>query len=236
MNNIFKIRLKSGALQFAIYTAAIVALLLLGLILYVHTFKTLKQNTTISIDNIKAINLGFYEALKNNEISGDTLLLSNLSDKNQKVQIVNSIWGIFQKADVISKNRNKSFYKSAFIGSGSNEKGRVALYLKNNFKPLIVVGNTKIEGEVMIPQQGVQSGYIAGNGYFGDQLIYGKVSNSSTDLPKLNVSLLSFLDNMLNRNNNFVSNYEFQENGKMVNSFQSSTKVFNQKEPIRKFY
>lgn len=232
MNNIFKIRLKSGALQFAIYTSAIVALLLLGLILYVHTFKTLKQNTTISIDNIKATNLGFFEALKSNEISSDTLSLSNLSDKNQKVKIVNSIWGIFQKADVISKNRNKSFYKSALIGSSSNEKGRVALYLKNNFKPLIVVGNTKIEGEVMIPQQGVQSGYIAGNGYFGDQLIYGKVNNSSTELSKLNISLLSSLDNMLNSNNNFVSNFEFKENGKMVNSFQSTTKVFNQKEPV----
>lgn len=232
MNNFIKIRLKSGALQFAIYTSAIVALLLLGLILYVHTFNTLKQNTTISIDNIKATNAGFFEALKSNEISRDTLLFSNFSDKNQKVLVLNSIWGIFQKTDVISKNKNKSFHKPALIGSCFNNKERLALYLKNNYKPLVVVGNTKVEGKVMIPIQGVQSGYIAGNGYYGEQLIYGTINNSLDGLPKLNASLLSNLENSVNSNNNSVSNFELRENEKMVNSFQSITKVINKKEAI----
>ena len=90
MNNFFKIKLKSGALQFAIYTGAIIALLLLGLILYLYTFKMLRQNSEIIIDNIKAANIGFINATKKNDILNDTTIISNFDDQNQKVKTVSS--------------------------------------------------------------------------------------------------------------------------------------------------
>jgi cytoskeletal protein CcmA (bactofilin family) len=51
---------------------------------------------------------------------------------------------------------------------------------------LTIVGKTTIKGNVFLPTQGVKSGYIAGNSYYGNQLIYGSVKNSTTVLPKLN--------------------------------------------------
>lgn len=229
MNNIFKIRLKSGALQFAIYTGAIVALLLLGVILYLHTFKMLRQNSEISIDNIKAANIGFFKATKENNITNDTIIITDFNDQNQKVKIVNTFWGVFQKAVVLAENKNKKFDKCGLIGSVFSEKQRLSLYLKNNYKPLIVVGNSRIEGNVMIPEQGVQSGYIAGNSYLGDQLIYGNSKISSQDLPKLNNSLEKELDKFEKENKNRVSNYILNTNDKNRNSFLSETKIIYDK-------
>ena len=229
MNNFFKIRLKSGALQFAIYTGAIVALMLLGVILYLHTFKMLRQNSEISIDNIKAANIGFFKATKEDNITTDTIIITDFNDQNQKVKIVNTFWGVFQKAVVLAENKNKKFDKCGLIGSVFFEKKRLSLYLKNNYKPLIVVGNTRIEGNVMLPEQGVQSGYIAGNSYLGDQLIYGNSKNSSQDLPKLNISLQTEFDKYDKEKKNIVSNYILNTNDKNINSFLSETNIIYEK-------
>lgn len=225
MSNFLNIRLKSGALQFAIYTGAIVALLLLGLILYIHSFKMLQQNTEINTANIKATDFGFFETLKVNNITADTLIISNFTDQNQVVKSSSSFWGIFQKTIITSTNRTKKFKKCALIGCNFSTKDRLSLYLENTHKPLIVVGNTRIEGNVMIPDQGVQSGYIAGNSYLGNQLIYGNVKFSTQALPKLNNSLVEELETNLTKNNTINSNYVLNENGKNVNSFLSEVKV-----------
>jgi cytoskeletal protein CcmA (bactofilin family) len=225
LSNFLNIRLKSGALQFAIYTGAIVALLLLGLILYLHSFKILQQNTEINTDNIKATNFGFYETLKENNVTADTLIISNFTDQNQIVKSSSSFWGIFQKTIITSINRTKKFQKCALIGCNFSTKDRLSLYLENTHKPLIVVGNTRIEGNVMIPDQGVQSGYIAGNSYLGNQLIYGNIKFSAQALPKLNKSLVEELEINLTKSNTINSNYVLNDNSKNVNSFLSEVKV-----------
>jgi hypothetical protein len=224
-----KIKLKSGALQFAIYTAAIVALLLLGLILYLHTFKTLQQSTEISTDNIKASHVGFSEAFEENNISSDTVTISNFINPSQKVKSVSSFWGIFQKTSVTAKNRNKVFQKSALLGCTFLTKDRISVYLENTNKPLIVVGNTKIEGNVMIPDQGVQPGYIAGNAYMGNELIYGNIGFSSKNLPKLNKSLSKSLEELESSSATLYSNFVLDQNAQNINSFLSETKVFYNK-------
>jgi len=49
--------------------------------------------------------------------------------------------------------------------------------------PLIIVGNTKIEGTSFIPKQGVKAGNISGNSYYGTSLIYGNTRKSAQKLP-----------------------------------------------------
>lgn len=185
----------------------------------------LRQNSEIIIDNIKAANIGFINATKKNDILNDTTIISNFDDQNQKVKTVSSFWGIFQKTLVLAENKNKVFYKCGLIGSNLSENKRLSLYLKNNYKPLIVVGNTKIEGNVMIPKQGVQSGYIAGNSYLGDQLIYGNLKISSQDLPKLNRSLINELDTYEKDYMSTLSSYILSGNTKNINSFLSGTYI-----------
>src|SRR5690606_976577 len=71
-----------------------------------------------------------------------------------------------------------------------SENNRTTLYIQDNNKPLVVVGNTKIEGVAYIPKQGVKSGTISGQSYYGSQLIYGQTRTSST-LPRIASEILS---------------------------------------------
>jgi hypothetical protein len=189
----------------------------------------LQQNTEMNTANIKATDFGFFETLKVNNITTDTLLISNFTDQNQIVKSSSSFWGVFQKTIVNSANRTKKFQKCALIGCNFLAKDRLSLYLENTHKPLLVVGNTRIEGNVMIPDQGVQSGYIAGNSYLGNQLIYGNIKFSSQVLPKLNKSLVEELDANWIDNKAISSNYALSDNGKNVNSFLSEVKVIYDK-------
>ena len=58
------------------------------------------------------------------------------------------------------------------------------MYLKENNKPLVLVGNTKIQGVAFLPKRGIKSGNISGHSYYGDRLIYGS-TRLSTNFPKL---------------------------------------------------
>jgi len=64
-----------------------------------------------------------------------------------------------------------------------------ALYLRDRQRPLILAGNTKIQGLAALPEQGVRPGNIAGNSYLGNYLVYGKTVGSDTLLPKLSRDL-----------------------------------------------
>lgn len=224
MNNFLKIKLKSGALQFAIFTGAIVALLLFGLILYLHTFKTFEQNTFLTIDSIKATNNAFIKASQTKEISLDTILLDEKEGDFQSTKSISDFWGIFQKTKVISKNRNKQFQKIGLLGGENREQERLSLYLKNTFKPLVVVGNTKIEGKVKLPDQGIRPGNIAGNSYYGNQLVYGSIGQSNTSLPKLNGTFLSYLKNLDKPFHTLTNENYFELSMANKNSFFEPTK------------
>ncbi len=46
---------------------------------------------------------------------------------------------------------------------GQNKRDQLAaLYLKDNNKPLVLVGGTRIDGKAYLPKRGVKSGNIAG--------------------------------------------------------------------------
>lgn len=223
-NNFLKKRIFSGALQFAIYTAAVVALLLFGLILYLHTFSFFGQQINSNNTNIKATDKGFSTVLKENQIVNDTLIIPSFEDSFQITKAISDYWGIFQKTKIVTSKNNKKFQKVALIGSHFEHQDRKTLYLKDLFKPLVVVGNTRIEGIASLAEQGIRPGNIAGNSYYGNQLIYGRIERSSDKLPELNNSFYENIDYLLkykkpNKNNDYL-----EINLKNVNSFFDTTK------------
>ncbi|WP_445456104.1 hypothetical protein [Flavobacterium sp. HNIBRBA15423] len=223
-NNFLKKRIFSGALQFAIYTAAVVALLLFGLILYLHTFSFFGQQINSNNTNIKATDKGFSTVLKENQIVNDTLIIPSFEDSFQITKAISDYWGIFQKTKIVTSKNNKKFQKVALIGSHFEHQDRKTLYLKDLFKPLVVVGNTRIEGTASLAEQGIRPGNIAGNSYYGNQLIYGRIERSSDKLPELNNSFYENIDYLLkykkpNKNNDYL-----EMNLKNVNSFFDTTK------------
>jgi len=199
-------KLKAGALQLTLFIAVVVSLLLMAFILLVQTHKRFRIQTDFIIETSRNTDKGIDYALSITIKLHDTLEIP-LNDEDYKtLKLTREFWGIFEKATSVSKIKNNRIEKSALIGGLSNDKQKdLALYLKDDNKPLMLVGNTRIEGLVYVPERGVKSGTIAGNSYYGSQLIYGntRISNNlpriftetTTQLKSLETSVLKTKEN-----------------------------------------
>ncbi|RTY77500.1 hypothetical protein EKL97_15260 [Flavobacterium sp. LS1P28] len=228
------LKLKSGALQFTVLIAVLIALLLSGLILYAHTFIYMKEQSKGAIENIQLSDTGIEYLLKQYEINTDTLTIDFVKKENQTIKVHLSQWGIFEKAFTISQFREKKFVKTAIIGSLLNSEESPTLFLQETQNPLTVVGNTTIKGNAYLPTQGVKPGYIAGNSYYGSQLIYGTIRKSSPALPKLNKNIIDVLIFYLEEyepisQENYIN---LETNSKITVSFKEKTKGAYSKDPI----
>jgi hypothetical protein len=219
-------KLKSGALQFTVFIAVLIALLLGGLLLYAYTFLYFKEQSKASIENIQLSDTGINYLLKQKEVSSDTVKLDLVTHENESIHVYLSQWGVFEKAFVKTEHRKKFFNKVAVIGNLINADLSPTLFLQETYNPLTVVGNTKIKGNAYLPSQGVKPGYISGQSYYGTQLIYGKIEKSGLKLPSLNKS---YRDQILFYSKSYTPTAEagfisVTGNRKVVNSFKQKTK------------
>lgn len=189
-------KLKSSALQFALFVSVLIALLLFGLLLYIYSSKILQLNSDYQIDTINNSNQMLLLELNSQDFKNDSIITSLSSQFDSKEIIFNEFWGGFQKTIVKSEIKTKQFDKVAFLGS-KYSKNTPCLFLEDTQKPLVVVGSTKIEGIVYLPDQGVKPGTISGNSYYGDQLIYGNIKHGRATLPELRNEFYDYLEYIL---------------------------------------
>ena len=179
-------KLRSGALQFTVFISVVIALVLAGALLLAYTHRFFLEQSKAIVNTIQLTDTGIAALLDQEKIRPDTILLNVLDVfENQKITTHLSHWGIFEKAFVESKQGNKKFIKCCLMGSSMATENRPALYLRETFKPLAVVGATHIEGNAYLPEQGLTTGSIAGHSYYGSELIFGLAKKSTDSLPKL---------------------------------------------------
>ncbi|WP_303316701.1 hypothetical protein Q4Q34_07810 [Flavivirga abyssicola] len=178
------LKLKAGALQLTMFVVVVIALLLAVFIILIHTHKTFKIQTDFILETVNNTDKGINYALQNTFQLNDTISV-NLNDENYKtLKIHRDYWGLFEKVTTVSNIKTNSFKKTALVGAAQQEINRTALYIEDNNRPLVLVGNTKIKGVAYIPKQGIRTGNISGHSYYGEHLIYGK-EKTSTKLPEL---------------------------------------------------
>ena len=227
------VKIKSGALQFTVFVAVLIALLLAGLILYAYTFIYMKEQSKGAIENIQVANIGIQHLLQQKETHNDTVTIDFLKKENQTIKTNLSQWGIFQKGIAISQFRKKKFIKTALIGSLIVSKESPTLFLQETHNGLSLVGHTNIRGNAYLPVQGINSGYIAGNSYYGSQLIYGTITNSSKTLPKIESTILKGIVFYLKEYQLNQEDYiNISSPSKTTNSFKTKTKGYYSADPI----
>lgn len=233
MSNWFTKKLPSGALQLTIFIAAIIAILLAAVITLTYVHRFFIEQSKASIQVVQETKNGFLFLSENSSERADTLIHSPERNSNIQIRTHTSYWGVFEKGWVETTHRNKKFVKVGLIGSSFSEEDRTTLYLKETFKPLVVVGTTAISGKSFLPEQGVRSGTIAGESYYGNQLINGATRLSSQRLPEIgnllkkNLSQIISSD-VLERGENYLE----LNNPKGVNSFHQPTKYLKSKDKI----
>lgn len=226
----FLFKLKSGALQLTIFIGVIIALLLSGLILYAYTFGFFKEQTKHTINIIKGANSGLYFALQAKNFDEDTLVFDIDEEKKYSAKIHSSLWGVFQKVSIKTIHKNKFYIKSAIVGSKLSAENSPTLYLQETYNAFNVAGNTKIKGNAFLPEQGVKSSYVLGEGYNSNVLVYGQTKRSKTTLPKLDKAYLKRIEEYLKHDN---TSLPFSQLGlRNVNSFKNQTQIFYSEQPI----
>lgn len=196
-------KLKAGSLQLVTFVVVVIALLLASFVLLTYIHKQFSIKTNHTIEAVALVNNGIDELLKNESFEKDTILL-NINDEDYKsLKIYKSFWGTFEKVHSKAKIKNKTLSKIALVG-GKVNKASTTLFLQDNNKPLVLVGQTTIKGNAFLPKRGVKSGNISGQSYFGEKYVFGNISLSK-DFPKLDRNLIDYLEDFK------TNNYDLQK-------------------------
>ncbi|HET8885628.1 MAG TPA: hypothetical protein VFM70_04655 [Salinimicrobium sp.] len=187
-------KIKAGALQLTIFIVVMIALLLTGFLIFIHTQKHYKIQSGFLFETIESADKGIYHSLNHWIPIEDSVQLEQLSQSYRSVLIHRDFWGVHEKIISVSKIKKHTFKKAALIGSAQPDN-QIALFVEDNNKPLVLVGETLIKGNVVLPRQGVRPGNISGNSYYNDRLIYGSVATSGA-MPQIPDQLLSGIKTM----------------------------------------
>lgn len=236
MKHIRLYKLKSGALQLTVFIGVIIALILAGLLLLGYTHRSLTNKSKLSVAVIRSCDNGIGYLCATNSAYNDTITLEQPEGKLVEKPVVKmhlSNWGIFPKAVVTSTHHKQKFTKAALLGCTATGD-RVALYLQETYKPLAVAGSTQIKGKAILPQMGVKPGYIAGNSFYGNELLNGTIAVSSETLPALQADLQQQAIYYLEEYHPVAASgfVRLHENKLQRNSFTADSKGYNSEQTV----
>ncbi len=177
-------KLNAGALQLTMFIAVVIAILLASFVVLIQTHKRFNVQTSFVLETIDNADRGIDYAMYHSTLLNDVTTV-DLDDEDYKIlKVKRDFWGLFEKVISTSTIKTNTFSKVALVGVTQSKTNRTVLYLKDNNKPLVLVGNTKIQGTAYLPKRGIKAGNISGKSYYGEHLIYGQTRLSS-NFPKL---------------------------------------------------
>lgn len=217
-----RLKIKAGALQLTLFISVVIALLLGAFILYVQLQDRIEKQHSFVKEAINNAQKGIEYGLKNKLTINDSMSL--LEDDGRSIKLKSSHWGMFEKITSQAIIKNFQFNKVAFIGTQKDSDKNLALQLADFNKPLVLVGRTNIQGNVLLPKQGVKAGYIAGIPFYGSHLIDGKTSVIH-QLPKFSSEKKKYLKNIFAKPNADSDFIDLNRKHVWKNSFLDKTKV-----------
>jgi len=225
------IKVKAGALQLTLFIAIVIALLLFSFILFINTQKKFSKQSDLIVKTVELADNGITYGLLNELPLKDSTVVDQLEEYKNLI-VHRDFWGVFERISSVATIKNNTFKKVSLIGGIQDIKdNRACLYLKDSNNPLIVVGNTHVEGIANLPKQGVKSGNIDGHSYYGTQLVYGSTKYSAS-FPNLSNELLNHLKSVDRGNYDNKSLIELNGNSSLKNSFLADQKVIYSVTPI----
>jgi hypothetical protein len=217
----FYLKIKAGALQFVLFIGTVIALLLMGFVLLSYSHGFFAKNTGITINLVKTTDKAIHAALLNQNFISDDRASSLI-----ELAVQENYWGVFGLYSATATHKKKKFVRTALVGERSSGK-RIALYLQDQHRPLVLAGHARIEGEAYLPAKGVRRGHVGGIPYYGKHLIYGDQLKSKPDLPGLASELIDHIHALLQNPAPAADRIEFLSPMELTNSFQKPTKLIS---------
>jgi len=189
--------LKAGALYFSIIVAFLIAVICASLIMLAAHYRGsyLKEMRMARLS--RNMDSGITYVLAENENTSDSLKgLDLFGDQTDSVLIDKKKWGIFTLATVKSFVQADTLRRSFMMGLETTNDA-LAVYLSDEDRPLSVSGDTRITGNAEVPKAGMRKSYVESRPYSGDQLVYGKISDSKRTLGGLEKKWITEIEEKL---------------------------------------
>lgn len=168
-------------MQFAILVATIIAILLGSFLTLSQTHLFFNAQSRILVNVIDSANAGIEYSLKKEHVISDSISIEN---EIYNTRIKKTSWGGYLKINSKASAKTKSFSKTALTGSKASNPA-LGIYLSEDKLPLVLVGNTVIEGNAYVSDLGIKPGIISGHYYNGKDLVKGTISSGKGTLPDL---------------------------------------------------
>lgn len=234
-------RVKASSIYFVLIISLIVFILLGSLIGFVYYNK--QYLITYEHEKKVFINIHYAEELYlkdegfRKQISLNSTFDLFFSGKDS-VSIETEKWGLYDhvKVEAWSLHARKSSHFLSGSDMSRNDTMQSVLYLKDLQNILALAGNTKIEGEVYLPEAGAKPTIMLGKPYQHKQLVFGKINKSSNVLPKVDSSFFKYVtqlfDTVFLKEMYSVNNSKLQDGMAIKNSFSDSADLYISKEKI----
>lgn len=228
----WRIKIKAGALQFAILISIVIAVIISAFILLTYMQLQYAKQLERSSNTIKLNHIGIAYAKQQSIRYDDSIQVPLSNSLGEELTVIKTHWGIFDKVVSVSKSKNFRSQKIGLLGGQLPKKKRPAIYLEDSNSPLVIVGETTIYGNVTLPRQGVKSGNIAGNYYRGEKLVYGTIVQNASVKPQVAEEKKTYIQELLFGNipqedSLFIRNY----NNEISSSFTTAPKwIYNSDE------
>lgn len=188
------IHLSGSALFYALLVALLIAAFSTAMITGAYYHRVLTDFADLELQLVQNATSGL-EFLKAEKQPFQRQAIDLFGAQEDSVLLEKKTWGLFEIAiseafQQTSKGR-LSHQKIAMLGSPPAEDWeKAAIYLRDGFKPLTLAGQTRIVGDAFLPKSGVKGGYVDGQSYSGEELIFGEKKNSTAQLPAIDESMI----------------------------------------------
>lgn len=105
-----------------------------------------------------------------------------------RFEVRTEAWGLLGLLHGTGIHSNSHQSRSCLIGEEIPKVRQYSLYLSNQRQPLVLVGNTRLSGQLYLPPSGLRTGFIGRRGFERAQIHEGTVRTSESDLPQLSIS------------------------------------------------
>jgi len=191
----FNRKIKAGSLQFSILISIVIAVVISSFIILSYTQQRFSKQIEFA-ENAIAISNEAFNYLKNQDIPYNDSIQYDIEGDGSFV-LHKKHWGIYDKVSSTGVHKVYKNHKIALMGGETPTQSRVAIQLDETNTPLVVVGDTRIMGNVILPSRGVKAGSIVGNHYKNEYLVNGSISTATSRRPSILTKKRSYLEQLV---------------------------------------
>ncbi len=220
-------KLKGGSLFLVLVIAMVVAIISSSMIMlsYLNRVQVFNNNLYVNLKNNVESGMAILLASKDTTFAQDGIYVDLYGAGTDSVYVKKQDWGIFGYVLAKANAKNVEVKKHYLIGQALAEELNCAIYLSNQGRSLSVCGDTKITGNLYLPEAGIRREYSP-EPFTGMDLFKGKEHKSTYSLPKMNKRIVHFLEACESLQS---QNLPEERRDSLVNSFENPTIVLRLK-------